>query len=146
MGQWCTGQVKPGQFTGQSTLRPLTKVDHRQGVQAWARKVSVFVVRIHMQLFLGSSPSHLSISHVSHWMYVLTFQNMFAGLAPVMSSFGLKMLKKMGWKEGTPLGRAGVGRVEPIELSIKVDRQGRCVHRCTFCRFTIHFPRFSFQA
>ena len=63
----------------------------------------------------------------SHYVHILTFQNMFAGLAPVMSSFGIRMLKKMGWKEGTALGRAGIGRVEPIELSVKVDRQGWCV-------------------
>ena len=51
---------------------------------------------------------------------------MFAGLAPVMSGFGMKMLKQMGWQEGTPLGKAGIGRVEPIEISVKVDRQGQC--------------------
>ena len=35
---------------------------------------------------------------------------MFHGLAPVMSSFGMKMLKKMGWQEGQPLGKKGEGQ------------------------------------
>jgi len=49
---------------------------------------------------------------------------MFHGLAPVMSSFGMKMLKKMGWQEGQPLGKKGEGHVEPIALDVKVDRSG----------------------
>jgi len=50
---------------------------------------------------------------------------MFHGLAPVMSSFGMKMLKKMGWQEGQPLGKKGEGHVEPIALDVKVDRSGK---------------------
>ena len=52
-------------------------------------------------------------------------QKMFHGLAPVMSSFGMKMLKKMGWQEGQPLGKKGEGHVEPIALDVKVDRSGK---------------------
>ena len=57
---------------------------------------------------------------------------MFHGLPPVMSGFGMKMLKKMGWQEGQPLGKKGEGNVEPIAMDVKVDRSGefhsRLVH------------------
>ena len=49
---------------------------------------------------------------------------MFQGLAPVLSGFGIKMMKKMGWSEGQPLGRMGKGVTEPIPMSVKVDRAG----------------------
>ena len=51
-------------------------------------------------------------------------QNMFRGLAPVGDGFGMKMLKKMGWREGQPIGKQGEGHVEPICPDIKVDRSG----------------------
>ena len=53
-------------------------------------------------------------------------QDMFRGLAPVMSGFGLKMLKRMGWQEGRPLGKKGEGNVEPIALEVKLNRSGEC--------------------
>ena len=49
---------------------------------------------------------------------------MFHGLAPVGDGFGMKMLKKMGWKEGQPIGKQGEGHVEPICLDVKMDRFG----------------------
>ena len=53
-------------------------------------------------------------------------QSMFKGLAPVSGGFGMKMMKKMGWEEGCPLGRSGQGHVEPIEVEVKMDRHGGC--------------------
>ena len=56
---------------------------------------------------------------------------MFHDLAPVMSGFGMKMLKKMGWDEGRPLGKEGVGQLEPLALDVKVNRTGEeqwCFH------------------
>ncbi len=52
---------------------------------------------------------------------------MFHHLAPVVGGFGLKMLKKMGWQEGCPLGIHGRGQVEPIALDVKTDRSGKLV-------------------
>lgn len=49
---------------------------------------------------------------------------MFKSLAPVMSGFGMKMLMRMGWEMGKPLGKRGDGHVEPIPVDVKVDRQG----------------------
>ena len=51
---------------------------------------------------------------------------MFKGLAPVSGGFGMKMLKKMGWEEGCPLGRSGQGHIAPIEVEVKMDRHGGC--------------------
>ena len=56
---------------------------------------------------------------------------MFAGLNPVRSDFGLKMMKKMGWVEGTPLGKAGVGHIAPPVLSFQVDRKGELMNEGT---------------
>lgn len=54
----------------------------------------------------------------------LVLQDMFTRLDPVRSDFGLKMMKKMGWVEGTPLGKTGVGHIVPPVLSFQVDRKG----------------------
>ena len=52
---------------------------------------------------------------------------MFHDLAPVMGGFGLKMLKKMGWKEGEPLGIHGQGFLVPLAVDVKMDRSGELV-------------------
>ena len=51
-------------------------------------------------------------------------KNQFKGLAPVRDGFGRKMMEKMGWREGMPLGRSGYGAVTPLELDVKTDRKG----------------------
>lgn len=76
-------------------------------------------------------------------MHGLFLQDMFARLDPVKSEFGLKMLKKMGWVEGTPLGKTGVGHIVPPVLSFQVDRKGEliCLNSkrdvCYLYRFSI---------
>ena len=57
-------------------------------------------------------------------IHPVVLQDMFTGLHPVRSDFGLKMMKKMGWKEGTPLGKAGIGHIAPPVLNFQVDRKG----------------------
>ena len=59
-----------------------------------------------------------------HCIGVVLFQTMFHDLAPVMGGFGLKMLKKMGWKEGEPLGIHGQGFLVPLAVDVKMDRSG----------------------
>ncbi len=49
---------------------------------------------------------------------------MFHQLTPVRGGFGLRMMKKMGWNEGSALGKEGVGCLEPIAIDVKVNRQG----------------------
>jgi hypothetical protein len=51
-------------------------------------------------------------------------KNMFHGLLPIQEGFGKKMLRKMGWEEGKPLGKCGKGHVAPIPVDVKVDRHG----------------------
>ena len=36
----------------------------------------------------------------------------------------MRMLCKMGWEMGQPLGRSGEGHTEPITLDVKLDRIG----------------------
>ena len=50
---------------------------------------------------------------------------MFHSLTPVMSGFGMRMLMKMGWELGQPLGKSGQGHIAPIPVDVKTDRQGR---------------------
>uniref|UniRef100_A0A1B6KW23 G patch domain-containing protein 11 n=1 Tax=Graphocephala atropunctata TaxID=36148 RepID=A0A1B6KW23_9HEMI len=40
------------------------------------------------------------------------------------NNVGFKMLQKLGFKPGSGLGRSGEGRVEPIPVEVKSDRQG----------------------
>ncbi len=49
---------------------------------------------------------------------------MFKDLTPVHDGFGLRMLKKMGWELGKPLGKTGEGHTEPITVDVKIDRHG----------------------
>ena len=49
---------------------------------------------------------------------------MFYGLRPVREGFGMKLMKRMGWREGEPLGKAKEGHIEPIPVDVKTDRQG----------------------
>lgn len=42
----------------------------------------------------------------------------------MMEGFGLKMMMKMGWKLGQPLGKKGEGFLEPIAMDVKVNRSG----------------------
>ncbi|XP_019849433.1 PREDICTED: protein SON-like isoform X1 [Amphimedon queenslandica] len=51
-------------------------------------------------------------------------KKMFYGLRPVREGFGMKMLKRMGWREGQPLGKGKEGYIEPIPVDVKTDRQG----------------------
>ncbi|KAH9314792.1 hypothetical protein KI387_023419, partial [Taxus chinensis] len=40
------------------------------------------------------------------------------------SNIGFQLLKKCGWKEGTGLGVAEQGRLDPIETHVKHDKRG----------------------
>ena len=42
----------------------------------------------------------------------------------MLSGFGVKIMKKMGWNEGQALGKTGEGTLEPLALDVKVDRLG----------------------
>ena len=49
---------------------------------------------------------------------------MFQNLRPVTQGIGMKLLQKMGWKPGQVIGKRGEGYVEPIAVTVKVDRRG----------------------
>ncbi|XP_012173875.2 G patch domain-containing protein 11 [Bombus terrestris] len=49
-----------------------------------------------------------------------------AGLSSAITSSnkGYEMIMKMGYKPGQGIGKTGSGRIEPISLEVKLDRQG----------------------
>lgn len=49
---------------------------------------------------------------------------MFHNLNPVSGGVGQRLLQKMGWVPGQVIGKSGRGMVEPIALTVKVDRKG----------------------
>ncbi|KAI6646641.1 hypothetical protein LOD99_12762 [Oopsacas minuta] len=51
-------------------------------------------------------------------------KHQFKRLAPVGDGIGRKLMEKMGWKEGMPLGKSGYGAITPIEPDVKTDRKG----------------------
>lgn len=40
---------------------------------------------------------------------------------------GMSLLQKMGWKQGEGLGKDNKGSLEPLALSVKMDRKGGCL-------------------
>lgn len=40
MSQWCQVQTIPGLYTGCKEVTPMDKSVHKEGLQAWAKKVS----------------------------------------------------------------------------------------------------------
>ena len=40
---------------------------------------------------------------------------------------GMSLLQKMGWKQGEGLGKNNKGSLEPLALSVKMDRKGGLV-------------------
>ena len=56
-------------------------------------------------------------------------RDMFQNLKPVGDGFGAKMLRKLGWKDGEPLGKSGIGCVEPVADEVKLDRKCENTHR-----------------
>ncbi|XP_028517382.1 G patch domain-containing protein 11 isoform X2 [Exaiptasia diaphana] len=53
-------------------------------------------------------------------------ENREEGMAKALdsSNIGFALLQKMGYKQGTGLGKEGTGRAEPIPISLKADRGG----------------------
>eukprot|EP00118_Oscarella_pearsei_P011763 m.81648 g.81648 ORF g.81648 m.81648 type:complete len:627 (+) comp36241_c0_seq2:202-2082(+) len=51
-------------------------------------------------------------------------KDQFSSLRPVKSDVGLKILHKMGWKDGQALGKTGTGNINPLEMPVKFDRKG----------------------
>lgn len=49
---------------------------------------------------------------------------MFNNLEPITGGFGMRMLRKFGWKDGQCLGRSGEGVSQPVPVFVKVDRKG----------------------
>jgi len=71
---------------------------------------------------------------------------MFDGLNPVRSDFAVKMMKKMGWVEGTPLGKTGTGHIVPPILNFQVDRKGSYVDVCTLTCTQSHTCMYTFRS
>lgn len=51
-------------------------------------------------------------------------KDFFHNLMPVCGGVGMRMLKSMGWKQGTALGKNREGYVAPVTFDVKVGRSG----------------------
>ena len=51
-------------------------------------------------------------------------KEMFQEAPRLGGGLGMRMLQKMGWSQGEGLGKAGDGEVDPIKVSVKLDRKG----------------------
>ena len=74
--------------------------------------------------YIGDKVAMLPLSLLEGGDPAWVKKHQFKGLAPVRDGFGRKMMEKMGWREGMPLGRSGYGAVTPLELDVKTDRKG----------------------
>ena len=54
----------------------------------------------------------------------LFLQDFFNYLKPVQGGFGEKLLKKMGWTNGMPLGKRREGFVNPIPIDVRAAKKG----------------------
>ena len=50
--------------------------------------------------------------------------DMFMNLKPLKENFGKSIMRKLGWREGKPLGTTGAGSLAPIEVRVKIDKRG----------------------
>ena len=71
----------------------------------------------------------------------MCWQDQFKKAAPVQGGIGMYLLQKMGWKQGTGLGKSNEGNIEPLQVDVKMDRKGErwvislksgitCYHSC----------------
>ena len=51
-------------------------------------------------------------------------KEMFQEAPRLGGGLGMRMLQKMGWSQGEGLGKAWDGEVDPIKVSVKLDRKG----------------------
>lgn len=54
----------------------------------------------------------------------MLLQDQFNRAAPVKGGIGMALLQKMGWQQGTGLGKNNEGGLEPLALDFKMDRKG----------------------
>ncbi|CAG2240326.1 SON [Mytilus edulis] len=52
-------------------------------------------------------------------------KDQFHRAAPVKGGIGMALLQKMGWQQGTGLGKNNEGGLEPLALDFKMDRKGK---------------------
>ena len=57
-------------------------------------------------------------------MLIFSLQDQFNRAAPVKGGIGMALLQKMGWQQGTGLGKHNEGKLEPLALDFKMDRKG----------------------
>ncbi|KAK2187879.1 hypothetical protein NP493_152g04028 [Ridgeia piscesae] len=101
-------------------VQALTKIHHvdRQ-MESWATS------KMLPGQFTGSTDIHMLSQQELHGGYHAWIRkDQFARAAPVSGGIGMSLLQKMGWKQGEGLGKNNKGSLEPLALSVKMDRKG----------------------
>ena len=51
-------------------------------------------------------------------------KDFFNNLKPIRDGVGLRLLQKMGWTHGQPLGKNRAGFLNPVTFEVRTDRRG----------------------
>lgn len=90
--------------------------------QIFRKKIAILFSILIFQLF---SIYNCLIYNIKQCVnFFIISQDTFLKAGPVKGGIGKALLCKMGWREGTGLGRHEEGSLEPLLLDFKVDRRG----------------------
>lgn len=107
-------QQNPADYEAHQTLAHI-----EQQTKQWAQS------KIKLGQFTGqASLTAMSSREHNTGQQAWAKKDMFLRLAPVRGGIGMKLMMKMGWQEGQPLGKKGEGHIEPIPVEVKVNRSG----------------------
>ena len=66
----------------------------------------------------------IKLTSIKIFLLIFSLQDQFNRAAPVKGGIGMALLQKMGWQQGTGLGKHNEGKLEPLALDFKMDRKG----------------------
>lgn len=78
--------------------------------------------------FTGAVGTRMNKAEIAGAVETWVRKDFFHQLKPVTGGVGQKMMERMGWKEGQPLGKNMEGFVAPITFDVKVGRGGLHSH------------------
>ncbi|XP_071136451.1 protein Son-like isoform X2 [Mytilus edulis] len=122
---WASSKNLPGKFIG-STGAQILSQEELMGPdkkrQAWAKKAIADVTRY--RRYRKKFATHVVKKLILKSLSIIEMKDQFHRAAPVKGGIGMALLQKMGWQQGTGLGKNNEGGLEPLALDFKMDRKG----------------------